>query len=102
MEKHQLPVTLTSDAETALRLDEHNHYSLTFINTSTPDIDPYGLCRLLKSQDQYRHNSVILLVDRNFTYSHEFAQNVACEGFLNKPLSRKLVISTIQKFVRLG
>ncbi|MET3119707.1 CheY-like chemotaxis protein [Undibacterium sp. GrIS 1.8] len=101
MERYNIPVGMSNDAETALSLDAQYQYGLTMINTSTPDIDPYGLCRSLKGQNEHRKTNVMFLIDKTFVYNQEFAQSVSCDGFLNKPLSRKLVLSTIQKFLQL-
>ncbi|MFZ6673778.1 response regulator [Undibacterium sp. Rencai35W] len=101
MDRYRIPVGMTNDAENALALDAEYKYAMTMINTSTPDIDPYGLCRSLKEQNHDRRTSVIFLIDKTYVYNQDFALSVNCDGFLNKPLSRTLVLSTIKKFLRL-
>lgn len=101
MDKYGITVTLATDERSALMLDKNNRHAMTMINTSTPDIDPYRLCGELKKQNTDRRATVIFLVDRSFVYKQPLAQQVGCEGFLTKPLSRKQVLATIQKFLQL-
>ncbi|MDE2430026.1 MAG: response regulator [Burkholderiales bacterium] len=102
MDRYSISVTLACDERSALVLDRNNRHALTMINTSTPDIDPYRLCGELKKQNANCKTSVIFLVDQGFNYKVAQAEKVHCDGFLTKPLSRKLVLQTIQKFLQLG
>lgn len=101
MDAYGVPVTLASDERSALLLDGNNQHALTMINTSTPDVDPYRLCEGLKRQNSGLKTAVILLVDRSFEYKLGLGHKVRCEGFLVKPLSRRLVLKTIRKFMQL-
>ncbi|MFZ6757759.1 response regulator [Undibacterium sp. Ji50W] len=101
MDRYNISVTLACDERSALMLDKNNRHAMTMINTSTPGLDPYRLCSELKKQNTDRRTTVILLVDKVFVYKVANAQQAGCEGFLTKPLSRKQVLSTIQKFLEL-
>lgn len=101
MDRYNVSVTLALDARSAMMLDRNNRHALTMINTSTQDVDPYHLCGELKKQGADGKSIVIFLIDRSFNYNVTEAAKVACDGYLNKPLSRKLVLQTIQKFLHL-
>lgn len=102
MERYQIPVFVSDQTDPALDLDSKQDFSLVMINTSTPSVDPYGLCRSLKAQVKQRGKDVIFLVGKNFQYNHDFAQNVGCDGFLDKPVSRKQLLLTIQRFLQIS
>lgn len=102
MDRYSVPVTLACDERSALMLERNNRHALTMINTSTQEVDPYRLCAELKKQNANGSSTVIFLVDRGFNYNTVEAEKVKCDGFLNKPLSRKLVLQTIQKFLHLS
>ncbi|MFZ6657046.1 response regulator [Undibacterium sp. TJN19] len=101
MDRYGITVTLACDERSALMLDKNNRHAMTMINTSTPDIEPYRLCGELKKQNTDRRTTVVFLVDKSFNYKLSTAEQVDCDGFLTKPLSRKQVLSTIQKFLQL-
>ena len=101
MDPYGIPVTLANDERSALLLDGNNQHALTFINTSTQGVDPYRLCDGLKRQNQGLKSAVVLLVDRHFEYKPELGQKVRCEGFLTKPISRKVILKTMKKYLYL-
>jgi len=75
---------------------------LTLINTSTPNVDPYRLCDGLKRQNEGLKTSVILLIDKSFEYKISLADRVKCAGFLVKPLSRRVLLRTLKKYLQLA
>jgi CheY-like chemotaxis protein len=101
MDHYGITVTLAADERSALMLDRNNQHALTLINTSTPDVDPYQLCDGLKKQNHGLKTSVIFLIDQSFDYKLGLAERVRCDGFLVKPLSRRVLLSTIRKYLHL-
>ncbi|MFZ6847204.1 response regulator [Undibacterium sp. RuRC25W] len=101
MDPYGLTVTLASDERSALLLDRNNQHVLTLINTSTPNVDPYRLCDGLKKQNDGLKTSVIFLIDKSFEYQNVLAERVKCAGFLVKPLSRRVLMRTLNKYLQL-
>jgi len=102
MDRYGKEVSLASDERGAIMLHANHQHVLTLINTSTPNIDPYHLCDVLKKQSPAFKIYVIFLVDKDFNYDLSRGNRVGCEGFLVKPLSRKILLKTIKKFLQLG
>ena len=102
MDPYGYTVTLASDERSALLLDRNNQHALTLINTSTPNIDPYRLCDALKKQNDGLKTSVIMLIDKSFEYQSGLAERVKCAGFLVKPLSRRVLVRTLKKYLLLA
>jgi CheY-like chemotaxis protein len=105
--RYEIPVKVTSSEEQALALDLTHRFSMVLINTSMEDIDPYGLCLALKDQAASDPNAtgrmkdVIFLAGKSFQYHPVKAEAAGCDGFLEKPVSRKLLLATLQKFLNL-
>ncbi|MES2106537.1 MAG: response regulator [Pseudomonadota bacterium] len=97
-ENYRFPVNLATDHISALESNAQHKHALMMVNTSTPDIHPYHLCEMIKGQHVGHKIAVVLLVDRSFVYDRDAAQG-RCEGFLDKPLSRKVIVATMQKFL---
>ncbi|MES2068923.1 MAG: response regulator [Pseudomonadota bacterium] len=95
---HHFPVNLATDHISALESNAQHRHALMMVNTSTPGINPYHLCEMIKGQHVAHKVSAILLIDRAFVYDKEAARG-RCEGFLDKPLSRKVVVAAMQKFL---
>lgn len=97
-ENCRFPVNLATDHVSALESNAQHKHALAMVNTSMSGINPYRLCEMIKSQHAGHKVAAILLIDRTFAYDHEAARG-SCEGFLDKPLSRKVVMAAMQKFL---
>jgi CheY-like chemotaxis protein len=98
--RHNLPVTWTSDEAIAVELCRERPTAVVMINTSTPGVDPYRLCRAIKEKESETKTTVILLVSKSFVYDAQQARHVGVEGFLNKPVSSHHLLSVLKKFVQ--
>jgi CheY-like chemotaxis protein len=102
MESNNIEVDLAHSPAEALDINGKRNIGLIMINTSIPDADPYLLCANLRAQVQQQQSTIIFLINKSFPYDLKTAEQVGCDGFLNKPLSRKVVEMTIRKFLRLN
>lgn len=103
MEHNRVEVDLALSPTEAIDLNGKRKMGLIMINTSLPDVDPYLLCANLRAQTQDPHDTtIIFLVGKAFQYDLKTAERVGCNGFLNKPLSRRVVEVTLRKFLRLA
>ncbi len=76
--------------------------SVVMINTSMAEIDPYRLCRAVKSVRPRDRTSVIFLIARSENYDAARAQQAGSDGFLTKPLAGHHLISALKKFMHLS
>ncbi|WP_394779984.1 response regulator [Undibacterium sp.] len=97
-ENYRFPVNLATDHISALESNAQHKHALMMVNTSTPDINPYHLCEMIKGQHVGHKVAAVLLIDRSFAYDKDAAKG-RCEGFLDKPLARKVIIAAMQKFL---
>lgn len=97
----KLAVEWTDSTRAAVRLCDETPVSLVMINTSAPGIDPYGLCRSIKSQDGAERTPVVFLVEQSFHYDSARAQQAGARGLLDKPVAGRHLMMTFRKLLDL-
>jgi CheY-like chemotaxis protein len=100
--RQNVPVLWRSDEEGAADACKAREVAVVLINTSTPGVDPYRLCRAIKGKDAPVKTAVILLVSQPFVYDAEQGRLAGADGFLSKPLASHHLISVLKKFLPLG
>jgi CheY-like chemotaxis protein len=86
----------------AASICRQNKISTVLINTSTPGVDPYRLCDMIKRWNPNEKTTVIFLVGKNFTYDPTLARRVGYDGFLNKPLASHHLLAVLKKVLPSG
>ncbi len=97
----RVSIEWTDSASTAVRLCDETPVSLVIINTSTPDIDPYGLCRAIKGLSDGSRIAVVFLVGATFTYDSDKARVAGVRGLLDKPVADRHLLATLKKLLSL-
>jgi CheY-like chemotaxis protein len=99
--RQNVPVEWAGDEATAAELCKHRPVAVVMINTSTPSVDPYRLCRAIKEERVPVKTVVIFLTSKPFVYDVALARSVGAEGFLNKPLGSQHLITVLKKYLPL-
>lgn len=99
--RHQVPVVWAGGEVEAVELCKRQPISVVLINTSTPGVEPYRLCRTIKEKDSPVKITVIFLVRKPFVYDVQQAHYAGADGFLNKPLASHHLITALKKFLPL-
>jgi CheY-like chemotaxis protein len=97
--RQQVRVEWVSDEVAAVELCKRQRTAVVMINTSTPGVDPYRLCRAIKEKDAPLRTVVIFLIRKPFEYDVGQARDVGADGFLNKPLASHHLIAVLKKFL---
>jgi CheY-like chemotaxis protein len=97
-----MTVDWVDSEEVAASVCRQRKISTVLINTSTPNVDPYRLCDLIKKWNPDEKTTVIFLVGKNFSYDPTRARHVGYDGFLNKPLASHHLMSALKKFLPLS
>ncbi|GAB3456748.1 hypothetical protein GCM10027321_10620 [Massilia terrae] len=95
------PVEWTDSAPAAVRLCDETPVSLVMINTSTPGIDPYALCSVIKKQSGAERTAVVFLVSRSFAYDSGRARDAGVRGLLDKPVADRHLVAALHKLLSL-
>lgn len=95
----QVPVAWVASEQAALDYCNAHNVAVVLINTATPTVESYRLCRSIKDSRDGRAAAVILLTGKPFSYDSQQAQAAGCGGFLSKPVSAQLVLATLQKYL---
>lgn len=96
-----LSVEWTDSALSALKLCEETPVSVVIINTSTPSIDPYDLCKSIKAQRGGERIAVVLLVNQAFAYDTMRARSVGVRGMLDKPVADRHLMAALKRLLSL-
>lgn len=99
MVRNNLHVVWATDEQSAVELCRQQFVSIVMINTSTPSTDPYRLCRTIKDKNVPIKTRVIFLVGKSFVYDQQQARQAGVDGFLNKPLTGRHLVSVLKKFL---
>ncbi len=97
----EISVEWTDSADNALAQCGATPLSVVIINTSTPDIDPYALCKAIKQQPGGERIAVVLLVNQAFGYDTMRARAAGVRGMLDKPVADRHLLSALKKLMSL-
>lgn len=97
--RHRVPVILAGNERRAVELCRQQPAAIAMINTATPGVDPYRLCRALKAQEPAAATAVIFVTGKTFVYDEQQALAAGAAGFLAKPLVAHHLVSLVKKFL---
>lgn len=97
--RHNMPVAWVNDETRAAGLCSEKSMAVVLINTSTPGIDPYRLCKTIKQESKIEKTTVIFLVGKPFVYDPVQARDAGADGYLTKPLATNHLLSALKKFL---
>lgn len=100
--RHNVAVAWAGNEVKAVELCLQGSISAVIINTSTPSVDPYRLSELIKKPGADPNMVVICLVSKPFVYDQPRASSTGINGFLNKPITSAMLLSTLMKFLPLS
>jgi CheY-like chemotaxis protein len=101
MAGHGLSIEWTDSASTTMRVCEETPVALVLINTSTPGIEPYGLCAGIKALDGGRRICVLHLVRRDHVYEQDKARAAGVRGLLDLPISERHLTAVLKRILSL-
>lgn len=99
LSRQQITVALAHNAIAAHAYCAAHPVALALINTSTPGIEPYALCRKIKHSQRVQAPAVVLLTGKAFVYDASRAHEAGADGFLTKPLAAHHLLLAVKKFL---
>ncbi|HEX2530016.1 MAG TPA: response regulator [Burkholderiaceae bacterium] len=99
LKQHDIPVMWAPDGRKTVELCNRKHISVAIVNTSTPGIDPYQLCKMIRQASRVEKMMVIFLIGKSPAYDRVLAREAGADGFLNKPVARHHLVSVLKKFL---
>jgi CheY-like chemotaxis protein len=91
-------VALAGTEEEALLQCRRQKISVVLVNTSVAEIEPYRLCESIKTRIADRV-TVVFLAGGPFAYDQSRARSAGCDGYLEKPVTSKNLMSALKKFL---
>lgn len=99
LQGHYAVVTAES-AATALSVLRSSPVDLVISDVMMSDMDGIALCKILKSQDEFRHIPIILLTARTDLKSYVAGMDAGADALLEKPFSPELLSAQIRNILR--
>lgn len=93
-----ISIVLAGNEADALLQCRRQKISVVLVNTSLAEIEPYRLCESIKTQIADRV-TVVFLVGGPFSYDQTQARRAGCDGYLEKPVTSKNLMSALKKFL---
>ena len=94
-------VLVSSEAPAGLELAIKKSPDLIILDVMMPIINGYNLCRLLKSQKDYRNIPVIMLTSRSEEADKKIGREVGADMYLIKPLKMDELLEAIKKLLKI-
>lgn len=95
----RMGIEWTDSATAAVRLCDETPVAMVLVNTSTPGVDPYGLCGAIKGNDSGTRIAVVLMVSPAFPYDPLRAREAGVRGLLDKPIADRTLVGTVKKLL---
>ncbi|HZW13265.1 MAG TPA: response regulator [Noviherbaspirillum sp.] len=102
LDRYHIPVKWAGTEAQAAELSQKHPTTMLLINTSTPDVDPYRLCWTVKEKYPSMKVSIVFLTSKPFVYDVEQARQAGVDGYLNKPVASKQLMSVLKRFLPLS
>ncbi|HCE07839.1 MAG TPA: response regulator [Oxalobacteraceae bacterium] len=97
--RHNMPVAWVADEAKAADLCSQQSMAVVMVNTATPGIDPYRLCKSIKQTTRVEKTTVIFLISKPVVYDTERARGAGVDGYLNKPVATHHLLTVLKKFL---
>lgn len=96
LKKEGYEVTIQTDAARGLQTAMDQNPDLILLDVMMPIINGYNLCKLLKSQENKKHISVILVTSRDQRDDVDIGMEVGADAYLTKPVNTAELFKTIK------
>ena len=93
-------VITAEEAPLGLEMAMKNKPDLIVLDVMMPIINGFNICRLLKSEESYRHIPIILLTSRTGEEDHKIGKDAGADAYLAKPLNSSELLGKVKELLR--
>ena len=88
------------DGDEGLRMAREEEPDLIILDVMLPKMDGLGVCRLLKSDQRYRHIPVLVLSGRASDPDRERGLNTGADAYMTKPFDSIELVGTVRRLLK--
>jgi two-component system alkaline phosphatase synthesis response regulator PhoP len=92
-------VLVSNNGEEALNKTRQEKPDLILLDIMLPKMDGYTICRLLKSDEKYRHIPILMLTARSQERDRQTAMQMGADEYITKPFDIDEVIRKIKSYL---
>ena len=100
LELHGYEVVTAKDGDQALKLAKEVHPDLIILDIMMPKKNGIEVCRILRSQPEFKDTMIVFLTALNDELSHVKGLELGADDFISKPISPKIMASKVNAFFR--
>ncbi len=97
--KHQFDVITATDGLMGLERARKDKPSLIILDLYLPKLDGHRICRLLKSDERYRHIPILMLTGSADPEDRKWATQAGADGFVQKPFDLAMLLGQAQALI---
>jgi CheY-like chemotaxis protein len=88
-----------ADGQSGLLMAQRKLPHLILMDLFLPDMPGWEVTRQLKLSPITQHIPIVVLTSDTSHFAYQCCIDAGCDGYLNKPVSRMLLLKTIQQFL---
>ena len=100
LKQSSVMVFTASNGREALEMIRNNRPDLIYMDLNMPEMDGVTCCAAIKADPDLRSIPVILVTTEGHDDSVERCKEAGCDGFLSKPIDRKLFLELGRSFLQ--
>jgi two-component system alkaline phosphatase synthesis response regulator PhoP len=100
LELHGYQVFTAKDGDQAIRLAKEERPDLIILDIMMPKKSGIEVCRILRSQPEFKDTLIVFLTALNDELSHVKGLEYGADDFISKPISPKIMVSKVNAFFR--
>lgn len=100
LELHGYEVVTAKDGDQAIRMAKEEHPDLIILDIMMPKKSGIEVCKILRSQTEFRETLIVFLTALNDELSHVKGLEYGADDFISKPISPKIMVSKVNAFFR--
>ncbi len=99
LKQSSVVVLTAANGRDALEIVKQNRPDLIFMDLNMPEMDGITCCAAIKGHPELRSIPVVLVTTEGMDESVERCRQAGCDGFLTKPIDRRLFLEIGRKFL---
>ena len=99
LEGNGYDVITAYDGQEALAKARNEHPDLIILDVMLPKIDGFKVCRMLKSDEKFKHIPIILLSARTQDSDVEVGKQQGADAYITKPFQQEILLGKVRELL---
>ena len=100
LKKNGYNVIIANDGQEALDKTYQEHPNLIILDIMLPKVDGYSVCKVLRSDEEYRDIPIIMLTGRTLAQDIKMGMELGAVSYVQKPFKPDVLLGLIQGLIK--